>query len=47
LIEPPVEVAPDGTIGVPQEAGIGVQIELGRVEGATLRRSTLAAAATT
>lgn len=47
LIDPPVEVAPDGTIAVPQDAGIGVKIELGRVEAATLRRSSLTAAATT
>lgn len=47
LIDPPIEVASDGTIEIPQEPGIGVRIHLERVEAATLRRSSLSAAATT
>jgi o-succinylbenzoate synthase len=42
LIDPPVEVAPDGTIGVPKGPGIGVAIDLDRVAHATLRVETLA-----
>lgn len=42
LIEPPVEVAADGTIGVPDGPGIGVTIDLARVDAATRRRSSLA-----
>ncbi len=42
LIEPPVEVAPDGTIAVPSGPGIGVAIDLERVAHATLRAETLA-----
>ncbi|HEY3382744.1 MAG TPA: o-succinylbenzoate synthase [Vicinamibacterales bacterium] len=41
LIEPPVEVAPDGTIAVPAGPGIGVAIVLDRIERATLRTSVL------
>ncbi len=41
LIEPPIEVAPDGTIGVPAGPGIGVHIVRERVEQATLRSITL------
>jgi O-succinylbenzoate synthase len=37
LIEPPVEVSPDGTIAVPQGPGIGVSIRQEAVERATLR----------
>ncbi len=38
LIEPPIEVASDGTIGVPHDPGLGVSIVDERVEGATLKR---------
>jgi o-succinylbenzoate synthase len=41
LIEPPIEVASDGTIGVPTEPGIGVHIVRERVDHATLRAITL------
>ncbi|HXG87095.1 MAG TPA: o-succinylbenzoate synthase [Vicinamibacterales bacterium] len=43
LIDPPVEVAADGTIAVPTEPGIGVHIVEERVEQATLRAVTLPA----
>jgi O-succinylbenzoate synthase len=43
LIEPPIEVAPDGTIAVPDSPGIGVRVVAERVEAATLRRATLEA----
>jgi len=45
LIEPPIEVAPDGTIAVPTAPGLGVSIRLDRLERATLRRAVLEAAA--
>jgi o-succinylbenzoate synthase len=41
LIDPPIEVAPDGTIGVPTEPGIGVHIAVDRVDRATLRKVSL------
>jgi O-succinylbenzoate synthase len=41
LIDPPVEVAADGTIGVPTGPGIGAAVDLGRVAHATLRVETL------
>jgi O-succinylbenzoate synthase len=41
LIDPPIEVAPDGTIPVPAAPGIGVSIVADRVEHATLERKTL------
>ena len=41
LIDPPVEVAPDGTIPVPTGPGIGVAIDLDRISRATLRTETL------
>ncbi|HUE86792.1 MAG TPA: o-succinylbenzoate synthase [Vicinamibacterales bacterium] len=41
LIDPPIEVAADGTIGVPTEPGIGVHIVRERVDQATLRAITL------
>ena len=41
LIEPPVEVAADGTIAVPQGPGIGVSIRQEQVERATLRTQAL------
>ncbi len=41
LIEPPIEVRPDGTIPVPQGTGIGVHVADDRVDAATLRREEL------
>jgi len=41
LIDPPIEVAADGTIAVPQGPGLGVAICEDRIEHATLRQSTL------
>ena len=38
LIEPPIEVAADGTIAVPTAPGIGVTIRADRVEAATLTK---------
>jgi O-succinylbenzoate synthase len=38
LIEPPIEVAADGTIAVPTAPGIGVTIRADRVEAATVRK---------
>jgi O-succinylbenzoate synthase len=38
LIEPPIEVAADGTIGVPTAPGIGVAICQDRIERATIRQ---------
>jgi O-succinylbenzoate synthase len=38
LIEPPIEVAADGTVAVPTAPGIGVTIRHDRVDAATLRR---------
>src|SRR5213076_3021728 len=37
LIEPPIEVAADGTIAVPTGPGLGVSIRLDRLERATVR----------
>ena len=45
LIEPPIEVAPDGTIAVPTAPGLGVSIRLDRLERATLRRAAIEGAA--
>jgi O-succinylbenzoate synthase len=42
LIEPPIEVAADGTVAVPTAPGIGVAIRHDRVEAATLRRLDIA-----
>ena len=39
LIDPPIEVAADGTIAVPDGPGLGVTIREERVERATLRRA--------
>jgi o-succinylbenzoate synthase len=39
LIEPPVEVATDGTIAVPTGPGLGVAIREDRVDNATMRKS--------
>ena len=41
LIDPPIEVAADGTIAVPQKPGLGVSIREDRIERATLRQCTL------
>ncbi len=41
LIDPPIEVASDGTIGVPTGPGLGVTIRADRLEGATLRRTVI------
>jgi O-succinylbenzoate synthase len=38
LIDPPIEVAADGTIAVPTGPGIGVTIREDRIEAATLRK---------
>ena len=38
LIDPPIEVAADGTIAVPRGPGLGVAIREDRIEAATLRR---------
>jgi o-succinylbenzoate synthase len=43
LIDPPVEVGPDGTIPVPTGLGIGVALRKERIERATLRRLALSA----
>jgi O-succinylbenzoate synthase len=45
LIEPGIEVSPDGTIPVPTGPGIGVNIVQERVDAATLRHVSLDAAA--
>jgi o-succinylbenzoate synthase len=45
LIEPAIEVAPDGTIPVPTGPGIGVHIVRERVDAATLKAVTLDASA--
>jgi O-succinylbenzoate synthase len=37
LIEPPIEVRPDGTIAVPEGPGIGVHVVQARIDEATLR----------
>jgi len=37
LIEPPIEVASDGTVAVPAGVGIGVSPVAERLESATLR----------
>jgi O-succinylbenzoate synthase len=41
LIEPPIDVDPDGTIAVPEGPGIGVTIVRDRVERAMLRHASL------
>jgi O-succinylbenzoate synthase len=41
LIDPPIEVAPDGTIAVPTGPGLGVTIIEERLANATLRRESL------
>jgi O-succinylbenzoate synthase len=42
LIEPPIEVAADGTIAVPTAPGIGVTIRPERIDAATLRQQHFA-----
>jgi O-succinylbenzoate synthase len=44
LIDPPIEVAADGTIAVPTAPGIGVTIREDRIEAATLKQTVLEAA---
>jgi O-succinylbenzoate synthase len=41
LIDPPIEVAADGTIAVPRGPGIGVHVVEDRVERATIRRQEI------
>ncbi len=41
LIDPPIEVAADGTIAVPGGPGLGVTIREDRIESATLKRAQL------
>jgi O-succinylbenzoate synthase len=41
LIDPPIDIAADGTIKVPTEPGIGVNIVRERIDQATLRHLTL------
>jgi O-succinylbenzoate synthase len=41
LIEPPIEVASDGTIPVPTAPGTGANVVQDRVERATIRTATL------
>jgi O-succinylbenzoate synthase len=43
LIEPPIEVAADGTVAVPAAPGIGVTIRHDRIEQATIRRVSVGA----
>jgi O-succinylbenzoate synthase len=43
VIEPPIEVAADGTITVPTAPGIGVAIREDRLDAATLRRHIVGA----
>jgi O-succinylbenzoate synthase len=45
VIEPPIRVAPDGTVAVPSGPGIGVTIVPDRVDRATERRLTIGARA--
>ena len=45
LIDPPIEVAADGTIAVPTGPGLGVAIREDRLDRATVRQVTLTAAA--
>ena len=44
LIDPPIEIAADGTIAVPTGPGIGVAIREDRVARATLKHAVLEAA---
>jgi O-succinylbenzoate synthase len=47
LIEPPIEVAADGTIAVPTAPGLGVTIRADRVEQATLKKAAFTARGST
>ena len=38
IVEPPFEVAPDGTMSVPTDPGIGVEVVLKRLDRVTVRR---------
>lgn len=42
LIDPPIEVQPDGTIPMPAGPGIGVRVVPGLIDGATIRRAEFA-----
>jgi O-succinylbenzoate synthase len=44
LIDPPIEVAADGTIAVPSGPGLGVNICEDRVQRATVRQTELSCA---
>jgi O-succinylbenzoate synthase len=44
LIEPPIEVAADGTVAVPKGPGIGVAVQNDRIARATLKQTVLEAA---
>ena len=44
LIDPPIELAGDGTIAVPTGPGLGVTIREDRIEAATMRRDSLVVA---
>ena len=44
LIDPPIDVAPDGTIAVPTGPGIGVAVNEDRIARATLKHTVLEAA---
>ncbi|MGE3274668.1 MAG: o-succinylbenzoate synthase [Vicinamibacterales bacterium] len=43
LIDPPITVAADGTIAVPDAPGIGVTLVSGRIDAATARETTISA----
>jgi O-succinylbenzoate synthase len=42
LIEPPIEVSAAGTIAVPTGPGLGVTIDWGRLDAATIERAEIA-----
>ena len=41
IVDPPIEVAADGTIAVPRGPGLGVAVVEERLDGATLRRASI------
>jgi O-succinylbenzoate synthase len=43
LIDPPIDVRPDGTIAVPEGPGIGVHVVQARIDAATLRKVDITA----
>jgi len=45
LIDPPIEVAADGTLAVPTAPGIGVTVRQDRIDAATIRRESFDVAA--